>query len=297
MSFLKWYGGKGGIMSNLIKYFPDMKDIKGYIEPFLGAGSVFFFMSKNGYLEGKKVYLSDINAELINCYVMIRDRFGELTKILDVLQEEHSIEGEDFYYKIRDSYFSSDLKDVEKAACYIYMNKAGFNGMMRMNSKGKFNMTCGHPGKTKIYDMSELKECSNMLRKRNVRIDCMSYEDVLKINNGQLKDYFCYNDPPYDDIRNERSALRNFRGYNGEGFDKRDYLKDVFKGLSDVGCKIMISNVGSPMILSEFKDYFINDIKAKRMCAGNPEYRGEVDEVVITNYEVKLKRQKSLMDY
>jgi DNA adenine methylase len=285
MTFLKWMGSKNQLLEKLSTLFPDMKKIDGYSEPFIGGGSVFFYLERTGQLNDKYVYISDTNENLINTYKVIRNNFDELIPFLDKYQNEHN---EELYYKIRDNYHLNNCNNIEKACQFIYLNKTGFNGMWRVNSDGVNNQSIGHKEKVNLYNYNQLKKDSIALQCANIGV--MSYENVIKIPN--LNNFFCFLDPPYDDIGNN-----NFVGYSSDGFKiKRNYLFSTFKKLDEMNCKVMMTNASTPWIQSQFKDYNIEIVKAKRMCAGKSEDRVPVDEVVITNYKPE-KKQYNLLDF
>lgn len=265
-----------------------MKKMDGYAEPFIGGGSVFFYLQKTGQLNNKNVYISDTNENLINTYKVVRNNLDELIPLLDKYQNAHN---EELYYKIRDNYHLNNVDYIEKACQFIYLNKTGFNGMWRVNSDGVNNQSIGHKEKVNLYDYEQLKSDGNSLKCANIGV--MSYENVLKI--PDLKDYgnyFVYLDPPYDDIGNN-----NFVGYSSDGFkQKRNCLLYTFRKLDKLGCKVMMSNSSTPWIQAQFKDYHIEIVKAKRQCAGKAEDRVPVDEVIITNYK-PVKKQFSIFDF
>lgn len=290
MTFIKWAGGKTQLIPEIANLLPDMKKIRGYAEPFIGGGSIFFYLKEQGYLDGKPVYLSDLNTNLIDTYKVIRGGWKELVPLLEKLEKEHSVGGEKFFFKIRDN-FPDGLDIMERAAQFIYLNKTCFNGMWRVNASGKNNIGCGHPEKNiKIFDINRLKECSMMLNGIDINIGVMSFESVVRI--PDMKDYWVYLDPPYDDI----CKSGNFDGYTEGGFVKRHLLLTTFKRLDEMGCKVMMSNSSTPLIMNEFKNFTIKVIKAKRLIAGDGSKRGEVDELLITNYK-PYSRQLNLADY
>lgn len=281
MTFLKWAGGKTQLIPEIMNLLPDMKKIKGYIEPFIGGGSIFFHLKEQGYLEDKPVYLSDMNEYLINAYIVIRDNWRELIPYMEKLEKYNS---EKIYYKIRDN-FPDGLNTTEKAACFIYMNKMCFNGGMRVNSEGRFNQGFCQKEQANIFNMNEINQCSRLLNGININI--MSYEKIVKISD--IKEYFVYMDPPYDNVSHD--------GYTKDRFiEKRKYLLSTFRKLDELGCKVMLSNSSTAGIMKEFKDYNIKIVKAKRMFNANGEGRGAVDEVIITNY-MQHRTQMNLADY
>lgn len=295
--FLKWNGGKTNVLSDLDEFFPNMNNIKGYIECFLGGGSIFFHITENyrTILEDKPIYLSDINTELINCYKTIRNDVEKLINRLDEVNNNHN---EKYYHKIRGEYNiykPGNLSQVDRAAYFIYLNKVCFNGQMRVNSEGVFNMGLGHPEKIEIYDRQNLRSISAILQNPNIKLNAMSFENIVKINNGDLKDWFIYEDPPFYNDQNNKTDI--FVGYTKDkfGVSNKMLLRNIFNQLHQKEAKVMMSNSSAPIIEKEYKDYNIYTIKARRSVSASAEYRGKVDEFVITNYQ-PIKKQKSIME-
>lgn len=290
MTFLKWVGGKTQLLPEFGELFPSMSTINGYIEPFIGGGSVFFHLRStySDILSGKDIYLSDINSELINCYKVVRDDVYRLMEKLKELQDRHC---EEHYYKIRDMYPPGNgLSNLEKAACFIYLNKTGFNGLWRVNSQGKNNVHIGTKEKIEIFEANRLLEDSKLLQ--GVYINVMSFENILKMPCMKLNNLFIYLDPPYMDI-----GKNNFTRYTKDGFHltKRSGLSYVFKELDKMGHKVMMSNSDARNLRVEYSNYNIDIVKAKRIINSKGDNRGEVNEVVITNYK-HIARQKTIDD-
>lgn len=286
MNFIKWFGGKGQLMKQLSNLLPPMKDIKGYAEPFLGGGSMFFYLASKGYLENKPVQLSDINSDLVTTYRVVRDNLPYLIKELDIYQKNHN---EDLYYKVRDN-FHKQTNSLTIATQFIYLNKTCFNGGMRVNSKGIYNQSIGHKEKVNLYDMKNLENCSKYLK--NAKIQNLSFEESCEMC---TEGFFVYDDPPYDNIGEENNS--SFVGYTHDSFrSKRGHLLNTFRKLDDIGCKVMLSNSATPWIMSQFKGYHHEIVKANRLCAGKTEDRVPVDEIVIMNYK-PIKKQHNLMEF
>ena len=131
--FIKWVGGKRGLLTQLLEKFP--KNFENYHEPFLGGGAVFFELYSKGLLKNKKIYLSDINSELINTYNVVKNNPVDLISNLEIYKEKHS---KDFYYETRaldreDKFLKTN--ELERATRFIYLNKTCFNGLYRVNKK------------------------------------------------------------------------------------------------------------------------------------------------------------------
>ena len=265
--FLKWAGGKRQLIPQMAKYFPN--DYNKFIEPFIGGGAIFF------HLLPPKSIISDNNPDLINCYKVIKEDVESLIKSL----KKHKYE-KDYYYEIRaldrDTEKFAQLSDIEKASRTIYLNKSGYNGLYRVNSKGYFNVPFGRHKNPKICDETNLRNVSRALT--NVEIYLGSFEICL---NFAEKDDFVYLDPPYYPLSD--TAL--FTSYTKSSFDKDSQIKlhEAFNTLNKRGCKIMLSNSYSNFILDLYKDFNVITLKAKRNINSNSQKRGFIKEVLILN--------------
>ena len=140
---LKWAGGKRQLLPTIRRYYP--AQFRRYIEPFFGSGAVFFDLAGSGALDGRDVWLLDVNRDLVDCYHMLRDRTEAVIARLQSLAASHARRGEDFYYEVRDQRFNparaaGEHRTPELAAMLIYLNRTGFNGLYRLNRRGDFNM-------------------------------------------------------------------------------------------------------------------------------------------------------------
>ena len=270
--FVKWAGGKRQIIDKLNKYVPD--DYNTYYEPFVGGGALLFELSP------KNAVINDSNKELMNVYKCLcnEDKFKKMCAILNHYEAEHS---EQFFYEIRDKDKNKKtfdrLSDYTRAARTIYLNKACFNGLYRVNSKNEFNVPFGKKTKVNTYDGGNLITVSNYLTMNNIKILSVDFEEAVK---EAKKGDFVYFDPPYD------SDTSTFNSYTEEGFGKEEQkrLAKVFKELSDKGCYVMLSNHNTTLINELYKDYNIHVIEAKRNINSNGNKRGKVEEVIITNF-------------
>ena len=272
--FLKWAGGKRQLLPELLKYIP--KDFNNYFEPFLGGGALFFELYNLGFLENKKVYLSDINEELINTYKTIRDNPKELIIKLKEFKTNHNKE---FYYKIRE--FDRDknyknLDNITKSARFIYLNKTCFNGLYRVNKKGYFNVPIGSYKNPNILDEENILAVSKALQ--NIIIKNFDYKEILK--EVQSND-FIYLDPPYHPL-NETSS---FTSYTKNEFLQKEQI-ELFKTLKELSnkCFVLKSNSDTNFINKLYKDFKIEKILANRAINSKATNRGKILEVLIRNY-------------
>ena len=270
--FVKWAGGKRQILDKLKEYVPT--EYNTYYEPFVGGGALLFELAP------KHAVINDLNQELMNTYKVLCDeeKFKKMCRVLNNYEANHS---EEFYYEIRNKDRNKNtynkLSDYTRAARTIYLNKACFNGLYRVNSKGEFNVPYGKKTKVNTYDGNNLITVSNYLTKNDIKILNVDYKEALKT---AKKGDFVYIDPPYD------SDTTIFTNYTETGFNKDSQreLASIFKELSDKGVFVMLSNYNTTLIQELYKDYHIHLIEAKRNINANAKKRGSVFEVIITNY-------------
>ena len=273
--FVKWAGGKRQIIDKLKKYVPEEFDT--YYEPFVGGGALLFELSP------KHAVINDSNEELMNVYRCLCDeeKFKKMCNVLNHYETSHS---EEFFYEVRNKDRSKNaynrLSDYTRAARTIYLNKACFNGLYRVNSKNEFNVPFGKKLKVNTYEGSNLITVSNYLTMNDIKILSVDFEEAVK---DAKKGDFIYFDPQYD------SDTSTFNSYTEEGFNKDEQrrLASVFKELDKRGCYVMLSNHNTLLVNELYKEYHFHIIEAKRNINANGKKRGKVEELIITNYENK----------
>lgn len=270
--FVKWAGGKRQILNELRKYIPE--EYNCYYEPFIGGGALFFDLAP------KKAVINDSNSELMNVYnVMCDDE--KYSKMCSLLNNYEVKNNEEFFYEIRNKDRNKEkfekLSDYARAARTIYLNKACFNGLYRVNSKGEFNVPYNKKTTVNTYDKENLLVVHMYLVMNDVKILNTDFEEAL--STAKCGD-FVYIDPPYDQIN------ASFTSYTEEGFgkDEQRRLAEVYRNLDKRGVKVMLSNHNTSLINELYKDYNIHVIEAKRNINSNGKKRGKVEEVIITNY-------------
>lgn len=268
---VKWVGGKRQILDKIIKYVP--KNFTTYHEPFIGGGAVLFGIQPN------KAVVNDINGDLINLYQIIKDSVEDLIQDL----RKHKNE-EEYFYLVReldrDKEKYGQLTPVAKASRVIFLNKTCYNGLFRVNRAGEFNSPFGNYKNPNIVNEITLKAVSKYFNKANIIFNNKDYEEVLM---SVRKGSFVYLDPPYDPI----SDTASFTGYDKGGFDRDEQtrLKRVCDRLNEKGINFLISNSATEFIFELYKNYKIEIIQAKRTINSNPNKRGEIDEVLVRNFE------------
>jgi DNA adenine methylase len=270
---VKWVGGKRQIIDEIIKYVPD--SFSTYYEPFLGGGAVLF------ELQPKKAVVNDVNEELMNIYEVIKDNVDELIEGL----KRHKIKNDKaYFYEIRELDRDREqynlLTPVERASRIIYLNKTCYNGLFRVNKSGEFNAPFGNYKNPNIVNETTLRAVSAYFNKAKIRFTCQDFEDALK---WSRKGAFVYLDPPYDPV----SETASFTGYDKGGFDRNEQirLKKTCDKLNKKGIKFLLSNSATDFIMDLYQDYKIEVIQAKRAINSKADRRGNVDEVLVMNFE------------
>jgi DNA adenine methylase len=264
---IRWAGGKQSIAGMLYNLFPKNKTICMYYEPFLGAGSVFFF---NTF---ERAFLSDLNNELINFYVYIKN---EPKKFYTRLLQETKIFDENMYYQCRELY-NKKLGDnsLAQAVRFLILNKYSYNGIYRVNTKGKYNVPFGKPSPL-LPSFEEINDASKKLQK--TKLVCMKYQQTLAYIE---KNDFVYLDPPYPPLN--KTAM--FRHYTADRFsdENQEELADFCSTLDKRHVHFLLSNADTKNIRSLFQRYEIIEIEKTRFITCKKE-RLKVQELCIRNY-------------
>lgn len=269
--FVKWAGGKRALLEILCASLP--QNFNAYFEPFLGGGALFFELANKGLLQGKKVYLNDKNAELINAYLAIQKEPQKLLNELNLMQKAHSKE---HFYSIRaldrEVNFSA-LNPIFRAARFIYLNKTCFNGLCRYNAKGQFNTPFGAYKNPKIYDEALILNAHYALQDTVIL-----NEDFEFVRDLAKKGDFVYFDPPYFPL----NSTSNFTSYTQNFLENEQIrLYALFCDLNSRGVKLLQSNSSTDFIKNLYKNFQIQAIQAKRAINCKGDKRGSVSELIL----------------
>jgi len=296
--FLKWAGGKTQLINDIEKLLPKgiLKSKFTYIEPFVGSGAVLFWMlSKFPKLE--KSVINDINEDLINTYKTIASNPKELISILEILQNDyHSLslkeaEKKEYYYKKRELYNARKTEKSTQAALFIFLNRTCFNGLYRVNKNNGFNVPIGSYKNPTICDKENILAVSKALQR--VEILCGDYEKTIDFTSDNTLFYF---DPPYKPLHNTSS----FNSYAKDDFNDEEQirLRNFCSKLDSLDHTWMLSNSDVKDKVSNnnffddiYAEFSISRVKARRNINANPEKRGELNELLITNYNYEQALQ------
>lgn len=290
--FIKWAGGKTQLL-NILQENINKCEYDTYIECFVGGGALFFHLlsSQNKI---RKFIINDVNNKLITTYNCIKYNVEDLIEELFKLQKEYNSlcmnKKEELYYKIRDEFNSNNINDLLISRDFIFLNKCGFNGLYRENSKGKFNVPFGKKETLNLFEEENLRNISKML---NAKIDNQDLVEIKSVDFEKLIDYIdnktlVYLDPPYRPI-----TKNGFTAYNKSNFNDEEQIRlsKFCDNIHNKNGKFLLSNSDPKNLDIEdnffddlYKQYDIQRVNAKRSINSNGSGRGKVFELLIKNY-------------
>lgn len=300
--FIKWAGGKTKLLPTIEESLPsNIKSTHTYIEPFVGAGSVFMYMAQNHNFE--HIIINDINSALIAIYRNIRDHHEELMYWLDNIQDEYQKlpphtecdAKKNYYLNIRQLYNTESRLDILGSARFIFLNKYGFNGLYRENSKGENNVAFGKKDKAELYDKFNIMKLNQILNQKNssgeLKITILNGDYADSINYAKTTNAFIYMDPPYRPI-----TVSGFTNYHKSSFndDSQKNLKNFCLMINNNNANFMLSNsdpkvqkdAAEPEFFDElYKGCDISRVSMRRNINCDASKRGAITELLITNYK------------
>ncbi len=280
---LKWVGGKGQLLPTLSKLITHKSRV--YFEPFVGGGAVFFRFAERKRFQ--RAVLNDTNAELINCYEVVRDQPANLIKRLDTYKADPCWNTQEYFLQVR---ASEPAEPLERAARMIYLNRTCFNGLYRVNRAGKFNTPFGRYANPTLYDKDTLRACSEALNEfATLRLG----DYATAVADAKAGD-IVYFDPPYVPI----SATSNFTSYAGQfGPDEQRALAQLFRELVERGVFVVESNSDAPLVRELYEGFDLHVVGAKRNVNSKGDRRGTVNELVIVGQPHTLEINVPAVSY
>lgn len=272
--FVKWAGGKRQLIPILNENLPE--SFGTYFEPFLGGGALLFHILTERNVQ--KCSISDLNSDLILAYTTIKSRIDELISSLKNHEKHYHKNPKSYYYLIRNS---NPRSEIEKTSRLLFLNRTCFNGLYRVNSKGKFNVPLGRYTNPNIVNEDNLRLVSEALQSSRISIKCRDFESILRdVKKGDL----VYFDPPYQPV----SSTANFTSYTNKDFTSDDLFRlgEICTKLDSKECKVMLSNSDSKEVSAMFegKSWKIQRIQANRAINSNSKKRTGHFELLIKNY-------------
>ncbi len=259
--FLKWAGGKRWFVQKYSDFLP--QKYNRYIEPFLGGGSVYF------YLKPTEAILGDINADLVAAYRGIQADHQSLYRLLEYHQTKHS---NDYYYKIRDTQ-PQDL--IKRAARFIYLNRTCFNGIYRVNLKGKFNVPKGSKDSV-MLNTDNFQELASTLK--NAILKVADFEALIDLaEDGDL----VFADPPYT----VRHNLNGFIKYNEKLFswDDQVRLADALSRARARGVQIVSTNANHESLRELYceRSFHFETVSRYSSISAKTSSRNQFEEIIV----------------
>jgi DNA adenine methylase len=266
---LKWAGGKRHLLGELLPKLPTR--IRTYAEPFAGGAALFFALECDGSRSFERAILADRNEELIACYRAVKSDVKHLIRRLHDYKYER-----DAYYRAR-AEETAGWSDVERGARLIYLNRTCFNGLWRVNSAGKFNVPFGRYDDPRIVDEDGLLRASLALARAEI-----VYGDFAEVTADLGARDFAYFDPPYVPL----SKTASFTAYSPGGFGPKDQerLARELCALRKRGACAMLSNADTEAMRNLYQGLAVQSVKAPRAINSNAKKRGDVSELLVTNW-------------
>lgn len=288
--FVKWAGGKTQLLPEIAKAIPDefCSQEFVYIEPFVGGGSVLFYLLRE-FPNIKQAVINDINSDLINVYSVIQSNVNELIGILKKIEKEyHALDSntekkKEYYYSKRFAFNRRNENEIMQAALFIFLNRTCFNGLYRVNKKNEFNVPWGSYKKPMICDEDNLQAVNKALQ--NVIILNSDFEKTLE---HAEKNTLFYLDPPYKPL----SKTSSFTSYTKDDFTDDDQIRlaRFCERLDEKGYKWILNNSDlqgknpeDNFFETLYNKFNISRVLARRNINANPQKRGELTELLITN--------------
>ena len=293
--FLKWAGGKGQLLTQLDEHLPS--ELQGqeftYIEPFVGGGAMLFHMLRK-FPNITHAVINDINPHLVTAYRIIKEQPDELIRRLSALEHDYFSQSDEeakkaYFLHVRKVFNETVLDDVDRTKYLMFLNRTCFNGLYRVNSKGKFNVPFGRNLHPTICNTDTILADSELLNRVDVTILNGDFERTG--NEIQEGLNFFYFDPPYRPL----NTTSSFNSYAKEDFndDEQIRLRDfcarldehpnVMWMLSNSDCSA--KNPNDTFFEAIYDPFNIHRVHASRAINANPEKRGKLTELLIKNYE------------
>ena len=289
---VKWAGGKARLLGRLLAKLP-AGTFGTYAEPFVGGGAMFFRLSSYEPRLFKRALLSDKNPELVALYRALKKDVDALALRVEDYQRDHyrrDAEGRRaHFYEVREM-VPEELSDVERGARLVFLNKTCFNGLWRVNSKGRFNVPYGRYDRPGIFDPENLRAAHRALLHAEI-----SFGDFSEVTKKLKKGDFAYFDPPYMPV----SKTANFTAYSSPfGMPEQERLAQTLADLKKRGVNAMLSNADTEDMAALYTKhgFTLDRIDAARMINSDPNKRGSVQELVVTTYEKSEETKEAVPD-
>jgi DNA adenine methylase len=269
---VKWAGGKRRLLPALVAHVP--RRMRTYVEPFAGGAALFFHLATSTSHVFERAVLADRNPELVALYRAVKADVEAVIAALSVLKARP--DRRELFYSLREA-DTQRMTDVDRAARFVFLNRTGYNGLWRVNSRGVFNVPYGRYKDPKIVDADRLRAAARALARAELLH--ADFGDALR---DLHRSDFVYFDPPYVPV----SKTAAFTAYAREGFGPREQerLASVMRELKKRGVRALLSNAGTESARELYKGFRVEEVRAPRAINSVASKRGEVGELLVRNF-------------
>ena len=277
--FVKWVGGKTQLLPIIRPLIKKSYPIKRYVEPFVGGGAVFWEVAR-----AESYLINDLNEDLMITYQMVKSKPDELIesvqKVSDYFLSLSDEARKAYYLKVREldrTEGFGELSLIARATRFIFLNKAGYSGLHRVNLRGEVNMDYGDYKQPKFIDVPNILACSEKLQ--NCEIMCTSF-----VNIEPKRGDFWFMDPPYVDISPDRPSFKDYTKERFTDDDQRD-IANLMDLIDKCGGKFIVTNHDTPFTRKLYRKYKIKKVSVRRVISSDTNKRGaEKIEIIVTNF-------------
>ena len=267
---VKWAGGKTRLLPQLLATMPPIRG--RYFEPFAGGAALFFA------LQPERAVLGDANADLCALYSQLAHDHAAVVKWMRVHAREHLSDPASWYATVRDRWNQGatvqppDPRAGERAAELLYLNRACFNGLWRVNSKGAFNTPRGDAAEIRV-DADGLRAAAPALQRAEVR--CGDYRATVADAAAGDVVYF---DPPYDPA----TKTASFTAYTADRFGDQQQreLAATARDLVARGVHVVLSSSDTPLVRSLYPDFELTAVSVQRAVGARVSTRKQAAELI-----------------
>jgi DNA adenine methylase len=248
--------------------------MRTYVEPFAGGAALFFHLASSASHVFERAVLADKNPELVALYRAVKADVDAVIVALEALKARP--DRRDLFYRLRESK-TETMSDVDRAARFVFLNRTGYNGLWRVNSRGVFNVPYGRYKDPKIVDAHRLRVASRALARAE-----LLYADFGDALRDLGRQDFVYFDPPYVPV----SKTAAFTAYAREGFGPKEQerLASVMRELKKRGVRALLSNAATDRARDLYQGFHIEEVRAARAINSDPTKRGQVSELIVRNF-------------
>lgn len=288
--FFKWVGGKTKLLPTLREYLPkDGGNLDIYAEPFLGGGAFLLDIAEER--RAISIVGGDINKDLLSLWQVVSSRDGAQFELFQgfvtAIEAEYNADPEKVYYEYRAKELQASSDQVAMAARFLFLNRTGFNGLWRVNKKGKLNTPWGKRDKCPdlmkgvrgAREILTYPRVTGVLEFIEAGFDNLcGGEDLGYYDRARVK--LVYFDPPYIPL----NPTSNFTGYTSEGFgeSQQKALSALGHTLAAQGWKVLISNSDTELSRKIFEGYEYRQVEMSRSINSKGDSRGKITEALFT---------------